>query len=572
MSLKRKKAGPAGKIAARSAGAKTAALKSRVMATVSDLFRSGLASEDALARFANRTRKLLGLDGLLLWYQVMESEFRLFASSPSGQCWLEHMPPEQAGLGALVERPGGKLARGPGELAGCRPFYEKIGLGPRTASAFSIGDSKQLLVVELLPGQKPIPAQAAGLVKDAASGLALVADNARLERVNKKETEENRVILEMSRILNSTLNPKVVRIRAMGAVVRLLDCEAGSLYLIDEAKGELYFEVALGRRADQVKEIRLKMGEGVAGWVAQTGEPVLVKDVSKDARWASKADEKSKWQTRNMVTVPVKAGGKIIGVLQALNKSGNAVFDEHDLGLMESLADHVAIALENALLHDEQRRTFFQTAEALADAIEKRDPYTGGHTRRVHDFSGAIGIELNLDKDSLEMLDLAAILHDIGKIGVEDRVLRKPGKLTDEEFALMCQHPEHGFSILSHIKSLEKVIPGMRHHHERLDGRGYPMGLKEKQIPLVARIISVADTWDAMTSDRPYRPALAEEAALKELWQSRARQLDPEIVLAFFKAYKNKRIYTQHREQRADLPGPALELLTSIANENKLEL
>jgi HD-GYP domain-containing protein (c-di-GMP phosphodiesterase class II) len=387
----------------------------------------------------------------------------------------------------------------------------------------------------------------------------------------KEEVAQTKTLLEISRILNSSLDAKTVRTRAMESVMRLLDCEAGSLYLIDEEKGELYFEVALGERAETLKEIRLKIGEGVAGWVAQTGESALIADTEKDPRWASKFDRKSKFRTKNMVTVPVKSKGKIIGVLQAINKKQGKVFDQDDLRLMQSLADQVAIALENAFLYQAQRQTFFQTAEALALAIEKRDIYTGGHTRRVRDFSVAIGEELGLDAEAMENLELSAILHDIGKIGIEDRILRKPGKLDDDEFAQMRSHPELGFEILSHIKSLEKVNPGTRYHHERPDGKGYPLKLTGEQIPQIARIIAVADTWDAMTSDRPYRKALDEAKALRELFENRGNQFAPEVVEAFFQAYRKNKIYTQHRSPGTPAPESALALLTSWQKPNKLE-
>ena len=262
-------------------------------------------------------------------------------------------------------------------------------------------------------------------------------------------------------------------------------------------------------------------------------------DISKDPRWASRVDKKSKFQTRNMVTVPVHAKGKVMGVLQALNKNNNKKFDKSDLRLLESLADQVAIALENAGLYEHQKIMFMQTAEALATAIEKRDPYTGGHTKRVRDFSMAAAKYLDLDQKIMDWLELAAILHDAGKIGVDDQVLRKPGRLTKEEFDQMKAHPNYGYEILHHVHELEPAIPGMRYHHERFDGKGYPTGLKGKKIPLIARIIAVADTWDAMTSDRPYRDGLSDDIAKKELKVNSGMQFDPVVVEAFLKAHKN---------------------------------
>jgi HD-GYP domain-containing protein (c-di-GMP phosphodiesterase class II) len=288
------------------------------------------------------------------------------------------------------------------------------------------------------------------------------------------------------------------------------------------------------------------MGEGIAGWVAQEGKSDLVPDTSRDPRWSRKADEKSKFQTRNMVTVPVKSKGKVIGVLQALNKLHDKKFDQEDLRLLESLADQVAIALENARLYEEQKQMFKDTAEALATAIEKRDPYTGGHTKRVRDYALATAKYLSLSDEDREWLELAAILHDVGKIGVDDQILRKPGKLDDHEFAQMKRHPALGHEILAHVKPLQPAIPGVKNHHERYDGRGYPEALKDGEAHMIARIITVADTWDAMTSDRPYRKGLPDEVANEELQKFAGTQFDPAIVEAFLKAYAQGEIKRQH--------------------------
>ena len=378
------------------------------------------------------------------------------------------------------------------------------------------------------------------------SHIAMIIGNARLFLAAENKVHQLATLTELSAILNSSLDPKQVRIRAMQAAVKLLDCETGSLYLIDHDRGELYFEVALGDKGDVFKEIRLKLGEGIAGWVAQEGRSLLIPDCSRDPRWSSKADKKSKFQTRNMVTVPVKAKGKVIGVLQAINKRPPKLFDEEDLRLLESLADSVAIALENARLYEAQRQTFLQTAEALAAAIEKRDIYTGGHTKRVRDYCMATARFLELTPEEKGWLELAAILHDVGKIGVDDQVLRKPGKLTDEEFAQIRAHPTIGYEIMSHIKTLHEVIPGMRHHHERPDGKGYPDGLLDGKIPFLARIIAVADVYDAMTSDRPYRKGLSDQAALDELRKFSGAQFDEKVVAAFVQAHEAGEIIGQH--------------------------
>ncbi|MBI3398259.1 MAG: GAF domain-containing protein [Deltaproteobacteria bacterium] len=348
-------------------------------------------------------------------------------------------------------------------------------------------------------------------------------------------------LAEVGTLLNSTLDQAAIRRRAMEAITRLMNAEAGSLLLVDDEEKELYFEVALGEKGDKVKEIRLKIGEGIAGWVAEHGESLLIPDVRKDPRFYRLADEKTDFVTRDMACVPVKVKDKTIGVLEAINRL-EGVFTEDDIKLFQLFSNQVAIALDNARLYEEIRETFFATAEALAEAIEKRDTYTGGHTKRVVHYSLAAAQYLNLLPRDLELLKLSAILHDIGKIGVEDRVLRKPGKLDDEEARLMKMHPSIGADIMQHIKRLKDIIPGMKYHHERNDGKGYPDGLRGGDIPIIARIIAVADAYDAMTTDRSYRNKLPHRAAIDEIQKEAGVQFDREVAEAFVRAFETGKI------------------------------
>lgn len=251
------------------------------------------------------------------------------------------------------------------------------------------------------------------------------------------------------------------------------------------------------------------------------------------------ADEQTKFTTRDMICVPVKSKDKILGVLQAINKK-DSVFDDQDKDALLALANQVAIAIENANLYQELKDAFYGTAEALAETIEIRDPYTGGHTRRVMNYCLTIGKSIGLSKKELEDLKLAAILHDVGKIGVRDDVLLKNGRLKHDEFEKMVMHAKYGAEILSHIKQLKDVIPGVRSHHERIDGKGYPDKLKDNDIPVIAKIIAVADTFDAMTTNRPYRKAMSSETAFKELRNNSGIQFDKNIVDTFIKAYQEK--------------------------------
>jgi HD-GYP domain-containing protein (c-di-GMP phosphodiesterase class II) len=334
------------------------------------------------------------------------------------------------------------------------------------------------------------------------------------------------------------LDEREVRRRAMEAATQLMKAEVGSLLLVDEPKQQIYFDVALGDREEEIKRIYLKMGEGIAGWVAQEGKPLIVNAPEKDPRFFKGVDERTDFKTRNLISVPVKVKEKVIGVLEAINKKGGEEFNKEDLSLFTSLADQVAIALDNSRLYHELEEMFFQTAESLADAIEKRDPYTGGHTQRVTSYSLATAKYLPLGHLEKRWLKIASVLHDVGKIGIEDHILRKPERLNPEEFDLIKRHAQMGAEIIEHIRQLKEIVPGVKYHHEQIDGKGYPEGLKGEAIPMIAKIVAVADTYDAMTTDRPYRRALSKETAIEELKKCSGTQFDQQVVNAFVQAYE----------------------------------
>jgi len=328
----------------------------------------------------------------------------------------------------------------------------------------------------------------------------------------------------------------------MEAATQLMKAEVGSLLLVHEEKRYLYFEVALGEREEDIKTISLNFGEGIAGWVAQHGKPLIVNSPKKDRRFFKGVDEKTEFKTRNIICVPVRVKEKTVGVLEAINKKGKGRFNQEDLSLLTSLADQVAIALDNSRLYQELEEMFFQTAESLADAIEKRDSHTGGHTQRVTLYSQAIAKYLQLTPSERKWVKITSVLHDIGKIGIEDDILKKPKPLSPEEFHIIKRHSNMGAEIIEHIRQLKEIIPGVKYHHEQVDGKGYPDGLRGEDIPILAKIVAVSDTYDAMTTDRPYRKAVDKKMAIDELKRCSGTQLDKEVVEAFIQAYQNGEI------------------------------
>ncbi|MDX1763282.1 MAG: cache domain-containing protein [bacterium] len=215
-------------------------------------------------------------------------------------------------------------------------------------------------------------------------------------------------------------------------------------------------------------------------------------------------------------------------------KSGN------EIGQLADTFNYMAQELD---LHDQNMRDLFMSAiSSLAAAIDARDPYTRGHSERVTAYSLAIADEMAVEPAEREVVHLAGLLHDVGKIGIDDSVLRKPNQLTDEEFRIIKQHPEKGANIMSPIKQLKGVIPSMRHHHERYDGNGYPDGIGGEAIPLPARIITIADTFDAMTSDRPYQMGVPDEEVVEKIAGWAGSRYDPAVCEAFARAHRKGKI------------------------------
>jgi putative nucleotidyltransferase with HDIG domain len=199
---------------------------------------------------------------------------------------------------------------------------------------------------------------------------------------------------------------------------------------------------------------------------------------------------------------------------------------------------------------DKNRQLFIDSIEMIAAAVDAKDPYTKGHSGRVGQYSVILARELGLSDGEIEKVRIAAILHDVGKIGVEDRVLKKPGLLTDEEFEIMKRHTVMGYDIVRQVKQLAEMVPGIRWHHEALNGKGYPDGIKGEEIPLMARIISVADTLDAMTTDRPYQAAFDFGSALAIVRKQAGAKYDPKVVDALQAAY-NRGEFKKYESRRS---------------------
>ncbi len=372
------------------------------------------------------------------------------------------------------------------------------------------------------------------LLSSIAEQVAVAIENARLYASAKRAADGSIALYEVSMTLGSTLELGEVLDSILNCSLKTTCADMGSVMLLDENKGELTIKAARGLSEKAIQDTRLKLGEGIAGWVAKNDEPLLLFDISKDARFK---DLKPREGICSGISVPLKVKDKVIGVIN-VGATYPRKFTEDDLKLLSTLAGEAAISIYNAQLFDQLHKLFLETIKALVRAIEAKDLYIRGHSESVTRYALAIASKLGLSKKEIEILRTAALLHDIGKIGISEEILNKPSSLTEEEYKEVKNHPQLATQIIGSIPLLKEVIPIIFYHHEKYDGTGYLRGLKGEKIPLGARILAVADAFDAMISARAYRPALTVKDAIQELKRNSGSQFDPQIVSAFLEILK----------------------------------
>ncbi|MEW6188540.1 MAG: HD domain-containing phosphohydrolase, partial [Actinomycetota bacterium] len=368
------------------------------------------------------------------------------------------------------------------------------------------------------------------LLTTSARQTAIYAERTQFYEATKRNAKQSMLLHRLSKDLSSTLDLKVLQKLIVENVVHLLDAHKCSLMLVDEESGQLTVCATHGLDDEITRNTYTEAQERVARWVAETGRTLLLAN-SNDPRFQ---DVKYKGGVCSVLSVPLKVKDKVIGVLNAGSLCPHQ-FTKEDLRILSTLASEVAIAIHNAQLFAEIEELYLDTMKAMVRAIEAKDPYTRGHSERVTDYALAIAEELDLSEKEKELLYTAGLLHDIGKIGIGEEILLKPGKLTKEEYDVVKRHPLIGTQILGTIKALREAIPLILHHHEHYDGSGYVSGLKGEDIPLSSRILAVADAFEAMTSHRPYRKALGFQEAIEELKKNAGTQFDPIIVEAFMR-------------------------------------
>lgn len=349
-----------------------------------------------------------------------------------------------------------------------------------------------------------------------------------------KKFSEMTALYETVKITGSFLDIEDVLSSVFNNIVKTLKAEIGYLMLFDPGEEVLTIKRAHGLTKEVIKRTRIKMGESIAEMVAQSGEPMIIRRGTD----ALQNKGRKRYGYINCICALLKTKKRLIGIINLNRKRDSEPFTEDDLNLLSTMAHEAATAIENISLYRDLREGYLSTVHSMISALEVKDPYIKGHSDAVARYAVAIAKRLNISPQGIETIEMAALLHDIGKIGIHEDILNKSGKLDEEDWKEMEKHPEIGLKILNGVNFPWDIRPVIYHHHERYDGKGYPAGIKGKEIPLGARIIAVADSYDSITSERAYRKGLSKKAAIKELERVAGAQLDPEIVGVFVEMLK----------------------------------
>ncbi|WP_366249756.1 HD domain-containing phosphohydrolase [Terribacillus aidingensis] len=354
----------------------------------------------------------------------------------------------------------------------------------------------------------------------------------------ESKVKELSKLLEALKELNAAIDLQDISQGILDQMVMISEAKGALLWVLEKEKNRVVAKVSYGIPIDSLPKQTLSDGEGIVKKVMMTGKAEMITNtesvIDSSAAYPSLAT--------TILTVPLQAKGQVLGAIQLMDKENGSHFDTRDRELAAILAEQSALAMYNSQMYDELYKMFVSMIRMLAEALDARDPLTKGHSERVARYAWLIGKRMKLDAQMCFELYQAAILHDIGKIGIEDRILRKTTGLTESEYELMKTHTEIGARILSAIQPnrfFQKSIDTAMLHHERMDGSGYPKQLKGKEIPLFARIVGVADAFDAMTTDRTYSEGMSVRDAAAELIRCKGSLFDTDIVDIFIEILEN---------------------------------
>jgi len=370
------------------------------------------------------------------------------------------------------------------------------------------------------------------------------------------ENESSRQMNEYNNEDNKSLRREVARLSRLLQIGRSLASDIHMENLMDKVTEECSLLVGARRCVIWIldreraklwtalfpsgKVIHISLGDGLVGWVATNREYIISDNPHDDSRFKGALETVFNFKVKNIMVIPLlNYNGETIAVMEVINKEPGG-FTSDDYLLLQSAAAQISMSIENARLYNDLHRTFSSLTEVMAATIDAKHPISQGHSKRVAKYSVGIAREMGLQEREIEQIRIASLLHDYGKIGIDDSILKKEGPLTDEEFAEIKRHARITHDIVSKVHFAQELadVPLIASaHHERWDGTGYPFGLARETIPLGARIIGVADSFDAITSAREYKEALTFEEAFKEVLAESGSHFDPTVVEAFSRYY-----------------------------------
>jgi putative nucleotidyltransferase with HDIG domain len=356
----------------------------------------------------------------------------------------------------------------------------------------------------------------------------------------RRRLQQLAALSEIDRTIASSFDLHLSLQMILKSASEQLKADAADVLVFNDHLQELEFAVGRGFRSQAIEQVRLRLGESQAGKAALERRMVKIPDVAASGTVFAKSELLEQENVAAYFAVPLITKGEIKGVLEIFQRTPFNPKEEW-LDFLRTLAGQAAIAIDNFHLfegleqsNDELKLAYDATIEGWSHALDLRDKETEGHTLRVSEMTVKLARDLGLGDKELTQVRWGALLHDIGKMGIPDGILLKPGPLTDEEWVIMKKHPVFAYEMLAPIHYLKAALDIPYCHHEKWDGTGYPRGLKGEQIPLAARIFTVVDVWDALTSDRPYRQAWSEEKARQHLQAGAGTHFDPQVVKTFF--------------------------------------
>jgi HD-GYP domain-containing protein (c-di-GMP phosphodiesterase class II) len=379
------------------------------------------------------------------------------------------------------------------------------------------------------------------LLEVLASNAAVALENARLLQEERESAETSRALLELSAALGQTRDTRSVLEEALNHVAGMLGCTEVQAWLRDRNSGEFHPFLQRGVPRELAEPwSRMVVAPEVADVFLHSVEEPFV--LSRELLTSIPPELQLYADLRPVLVIPVRWDPDGFGAVVAVQEPGHEAFTPRQIRLARGIGDICSLALGNANGYQELERSYVATIEALANALEAQDEYTHNHARDLAEFSLAVGQEMGIEGERLKTLELAALFHDIGKIGVPSEIIRKPGPLSSMERQEINRHPEIGERILGPVPFLQHLRPIIRACHERWDGKGYPDGLAGDRIPLESRIVFVCDAFHAMTTDRPYRVSLPEKEAIRRLKLAAGTQFDRGIVDVFVRLHAEDRL------------------------------